>query len=120
MSVVIGLENCGTTPCSTVQDDQILGDILFAGDFSPQRHDPSKAPYQNFTFNLPQGSQNGIATLHVVEFFLEGVSYETLVYVELTRSVWSWQAGPFTQMLAKNVSVTISSKSGAKFKRIGL
>lgn len=72
--MVIGLQRCGSAPCSIGTDDGILGDILLADAFKPQRHEPFKPPYQNYTLTIDD-VQSGFGTLHVTHFFLVGVSY---------------------------------------------
>ncbi|KAF8501361.1 hypothetical protein JB92DRAFT_2975709 [Gautieria morchelliformis] len=104
VSVVIGLQGCGSTLCPADDNDEIMGEILFAGAYSPQRHEASKPPYQNFTFTLADGRQPGDAVIHVTQFFLSG-------------------AGPSTELATRNVSVTVGpaqGPSGAKFRRVGL
>jgi len=73
VSAVIGIQRCGTTPCSNTTNDGIFGEILYAGDFTPVRHEPQLPPYQNFTFTLDD-TTNGKATIHVADLFLVGVS----------------------------------------------
>jgi len=101
VSVVIGLQNCGSTACPSVDGDDILGEILFAGPYNPQRHENFKPPYQNFTFTLDANAQSGNAVIHVAHLFLSG-------------------AGPMANLETKNVSVTLAQASSAKFRRSGL
>ncbi|KIJ43914.1 hypothetical protein M422DRAFT_30728 [Sphaerobolus stellatus SS14] len=91
ISVAIGLQRCGSSPCSNDSDDGILGQILFAGNFQPQRHEVFLPPYQNYTVTL-NDTQSGFGTLHVTGFFLIG-------------------AGPSPQIATRNVSVTIKGEN---------
>jgi hypothetical protein len=70
VSVVIGLQRCGASPCSPGNGD--LGEILFAGDYVPTRHENTKPPYQNFTFSIGD-TASGPAQLNVVRLALTGV-----------------------------------------------
>jgi len=97
VSVVIGLQRCGASPCPTDDNDGILGEVLFAGDYKPVRHENFKPPYQNYTFTLDGAA--GFATLHVTQLFLIG-------------------AGPSPEVATRNVSLSISESqvSSAKFR----
>ncbi|KAF8585056.1 hypothetical protein K439DRAFT_1616270 [Ramaria rubella] len=92
VSVIIGQQNCGAHSCPTDDDDGILGEILYAGDFKPKRHENFVPPYQNFTFNATGA---GNAVIHVVQTFLDG-------------------AGPSANLGTTNVSVTFSAPSVKK------
>ncbi|KAF8508716.1 hypothetical protein BU17DRAFT_70716 [Hysterangium stoloniferum] len=99
VSVVIGLQRCGASPCPADDNNGILGQILFAGDYSPTRHENFKPPYQNYTLTIDDIT-SGSAVLHVVQLALIG-------------------AGPFPILTSKNVTVSIVGKptSSAKFKQ---
>ncbi|GJJ14726.1 hypothetical protein Clacol_008993 [Clathrus columnatus] len=86
VSIAIGLQHCGSKPCPVADDDEILGEILFAGDFKPKRGDPTMPAYQNFTFNASDVTSSGHATIHIAQFFLLG-------------------AGPSATLDIRNVSV---------------
>lgn len=74
ISVAIGLQNCGSKPCPVVDNDEILGELLFTGDFKPRRVDPAMPPTQNFTFNTSAiAIPSSHATIHVAQFLLIGV-----------------------------------------------
>lgn len=70
IALILSLERCFTT-CSG-SDDDVLGEILYHGDFTPQRHENFKPPYQNFTFTLDDTNDTP-AVLHAVHLFLVGV-----------------------------------------------
>lgn len=90
VSIVIGLQNCGSSPCPG-NGDEIIGEILFAGDFKPQREEPTMPAYQNFTFNASAIANplSAHATLHLAHFLLLGV--RTNIYVQEKR-FWPWHA----------------------------
>ncbi|KAF8586923.1 hypothetical protein K439DRAFT_886183 [Ramaria rubella] len=98
VSVIIGQQNCGANACPTDDNDGVLGEILFAGDFNPQRHEVFSPPYQNFTFTAATA---GHAVIHVVQTFLTG-------------------AGPSANLGTTNVSLTFAAPAApesAKFRR---
>ncbi|KAI0672977.1 hypothetical protein C8Q78DRAFT_690734 [Trametes maxima] len=72
VSVAIGLQSCASTSCSTLASSGILGNILFAGDFSPQLQPNSSHVFQNFTVQVPSTFQSGPAVLFLVHFYLLG------------------------------------------------
>ncbi|CDO72939.1 hypothetical protein BN946_scf185002.g124 [Trametes cinnabarina] len=72
VSVAIGLESCGTTPCATLASAQILGDVLFSGDFSPQLRPNGSDVFQNYTVQVPPSMASGPAVLSVAHFYLLG------------------------------------------------
>jgi len=98
VSIIIGLQRCGTGGC-TATDGTIMGQILYADKFSPQRHEDEKPPYQNFTFNLPD-TEPGAGFLHASQMFLVG-------------------AGPTPQIATASTSVTINGVTGnnVRFRR---
>ena len=73
ISVAISVQFC-SNGCSVDDNDEIMGEILYSGDYTPQQHESSKPPYQNFTFTFDSSTPSGPAVMHAVEFFLEGVS----------------------------------------------
>lgn len=73
VAIVIGIEHCGTTPCSS-DENQVLGQIVAKNLFNPTRNssEPSSPPGQSFTI-IPSG-ETGFATLHASVMVLTGVS----------------------------------------------
>ncbi|KZP33004.1 hypothetical protein FIBSPDRAFT_924977 [Athelia psychrophila] len=75
ISVVIALLGCASTGCSNLTAETAgLGSIMYAGNYTPQSHEPYKPPYQNFTLALPNGTQAGSSILNVAHLFLLGAS----------------------------------------------
>lgn len=76
MAIAIGLVSCSEFPngCASVDVTEVLGDVLYAGPYSPQRHEAVKPPYQNFSLYIPESFTAGEASLAVAHFVLTGVS----------------------------------------------
>ncbi|KAI0362389.1 hypothetical protein OH77DRAFT_1416647 [Trametes cingulata] len=72
VSVAIGLESCGETPCSQLASAGILGTVIHAGDYTPQLRPNSSHLFQNFTVQVPSAMQTGPAVLTVGHFYLLG------------------------------------------------
>ncbi|KAI0647294.1 hypothetical protein C8Q79DRAFT_1000244 [Trametes meyenii] len=72
VSVAIGLQSCASTSCTTLASSGILGNMLFAGGFSPQLRPNSSHVFQNFSVQVPSTFQRGPAVLTVAHFYLLG------------------------------------------------
>ncbi|KAL7283590.1 hypothetical protein ACG7TL_003025 [Trametes sanguinea] len=74
VSVAIGMESCGTEPagCAPITTAQILGNVLFSGDFSPQLRPNSSDVFQNYTVQVPASIPSGPAVLTLAHFYLLG------------------------------------------------
>lgn len=71
VAAVIGLVTCvSDNDCPDV--DVRLGQILYQGLYTPEFHDRTGQPYQNFTLEIPKG-YNGWVQLSVVQFYLLAV-----------------------------------------------
>ena len=77
VSIAIGLQTCSQFEdgCAPLPITEIMGDILYAGPYSPQLHETYKAPYQNFSVLVPESFPTGLASLSVAHFVLVGVSH---------------------------------------------
>jgi len=80
VSVAIGIVPCAqfVGGCAANNVTDILGDVLYAGPYSPTHH-PGTPPqdiefYQNFTLTVPANFLTGQATLNVAHFSLIGAS----------------------------------------------
>jgi len=74
VSVVIALQDCTGLPCPSVSPQDDMGNVLFAGNYTPQEHEQNKPPYQNFSITLPVGTHGGTNVLNVAHFMLVGAS----------------------------------------------
>lgn len=75
MAIAVGVEHCGATPCSSDENNQILGQVVLRSLFNPvlNASRPLDPPMQPFTIT-PTG-EAGHATLHASVFLLTGVSF---------------------------------------------
>ncbi|KAI9057902.1 hypothetical protein FKP32DRAFT_1681133 [Trametes sanguinea] len=74
VSVAIGMESCGMEPagCAPITTAQILGNVLFSGDFSPQLRPNGSDVFQNYTVQVPPSMPAGPAVLSLAHFYLLG------------------------------------------------
>ncbi|KAI0372902.1 hypothetical protein BV20DRAFT_1050328 [Pilatotrama ljubarskyi] len=79
VSVAIGLQSCGETPCSQLASAGILGNVLHAGDFTPQLRPNSSHLFQNYSVQVPSTMQTGPAVLTVGHFYLLGAGASPVV-----------------------------------------
>ncbi|KAJ5669426.1 hypothetical protein N7462_010496 [Penicillium macrosclerotiorum] len=68
--VAIGISSCGSEPCKPA--DEVMGTILYNGDFKPEYHESSQPPYQNVTVNIPSSFTEGNAQVNVAHATLMG------------------------------------------------
>ncbi|KAF8336753.1 hypothetical protein F5887DRAFT_565811 [Amanita rubescens] len=87
VSVVIAVASCAQTPCRT--PDQVLGQVLYDGPYTPQLESNTQPPYQNFSVSLQTGFSQGAAQLNVAHFSLVG-------------------AGPFPSLQVLNSTLVVS------------
>ncbi|KAF8737482.1 hypothetical protein AX14_012781 [Amanita brunnescens Koide BX004] len=71
VSVAIAVASCANTPCRT--PDQVLGDVVYKGPYTPFLYSNIIPEYQNFTVSIPSGFPAGPAQLNVAHFSLVGV-----------------------------------------------
>ncbi|KAH9851612.1 hypothetical protein C2E23DRAFT_829905 [Lenzites betulinus] len=82
VAIAIGLWPCAgygedaNRTCAEMDVTQVLGDVLYAGPYSPQLAPPDayKPPYQNFTVRIPENLAPGQASLGVAHFAIIGAS----------------------------------------------
>lgn len=72
MAVAIGIASCTSDSCYPA--DEVMGSVLYNGEFHPVYHESSQAPYQNFTVTIPSYLAPGKAHINVVHATLIGVS----------------------------------------------
>ncbi|KAL4962048.1 uncharacterized protein BDV14DRAFT_203202 [Aspergillus stella-maris] len=72
IGIGIGIQHCGDNGC--LDSDSTLGTELYAGSFSPNYHESTSQPYQNFTVTIPEGIQTGPAVVGVAHAALVGAS----------------------------------------------
>ncbi|KAF8336750.1 hypothetical protein F5887DRAFT_1078552 [Amanita rubescens] len=87
VSIVIAVDSCAMTPCRT--PDQVLGDVLYSGPYTPYQYSNVVAEYQNFSIPIPTWYSAGPAQLNVAYFSLIG-------------------AGPFPNLQLLNSTVIVS------------
>lgn len=88
VAVVIGLQTCAASGGVCASPEYMMGQILYNGPFDPQYRDPTSAPYENFTVQIPSGMEKGLAQI--------GVIHLTLI-----------AAGLFPMMEVLNKSITV-------------
>ena len=71
MGVAIGISSC-SSKCYPA--DEVMGTILYNGEFQPEYHESYLPPYQNFTVNIPSSFTEGKAKINVAHATLIGVS----------------------------------------------
>lgn len=67
------------TPCRT--PDQVLGNVLYSGPYTPIQYSDNIPEYQNFSVPVPDWYSAGPAQLNVVYFSLIGVCGHSCVIV---------------------------------------
>ncbi|KAI0372903.1 hypothetical protein BV20DRAFT_963334 [Pilatotrama ljubarskyi] len=76
VSIAIGLESCGANrtqnECVQLASEDMLGTVLYAGDFTPQPRPNSTHLFQNYTVQVPSTMERGQALLNVAHFYLGG------------------------------------------------
>ncbi|KAI1829402.1 hypothetical protein DTO027I6_9617 [Penicillium roqueforti] len=70
IAVVIGISSCVSTACRPA--GEVMGTILYRGDFDPQYYEASKPPYQNFTITVPNLIPAGNAQINIAHAALVG------------------------------------------------
>ncbi|KZV75193.1 hypothetical protein PENSPDRAFT_572074 [Peniophora sp. CONT] len=80
VSVVISFLSCGVQPCD-MGADQILGNVLYSGNYTPAytTDDAAKPPNQNFTLTIPSEASTGAGLLNVAHFYLVGASAQPIL-----------------------------------------
>lgn len=81
MAVAIGIASCSSGSCHPA--DELMGSILYNGQFHPVYHESSQPPYQNFTVIIPSSLASGEAQINVAHATLIGVSSAQLVLLRL-------------------------------------
>ncbi|KAK7056836.1 hypothetical protein VNI00_002553 [Paramarasmius palmivorus] len=77
VSVVVSMLDCAAQCAENAADT--LGKPLFTGDYTPEYHEGSKPPYQNFTVTLPETSTVNNGMLTVAHFMLLGASAQPIL-----------------------------------------
>ncbi|KAI0820442.1 hypothetical protein BC628DRAFT_1330372 [Trametes gibbosa] len=79
VAIAIGLWSCAgygedaNQTCAEMDVTQVLGDVLYAGPYSPQLSAPqNKPPHQNFSIHIPENFASGQASLGVAHFAVIG------------------------------------------------
>ncbi|KAL4944953.1 hypothetical protein BDV06DRAFT_185988 [Aspergillus oleicola] len=72
IGIAIGIQHCGDDGC--LDSDSTLGTELYAGSYSPNYHESTGMPYQNFTVTIPEGTATGPAVVGVAHAALVGAS----------------------------------------------
>ncbi|ESK87151.1 hypothetical protein Moror_11844 [Moniliophthora roreri MCA 2997] len=96
VSVVVSMLECAAECPQNAADS--LGKPLFAGNYTPEYHEGSKPPYQNFTVTVPEGSTADNGMLTVAHFMLLGASAQPILEY-------------------KNVTLTIAQTAAKRFIR---
>ncbi|VDB85398.1 unnamed protein product [Peniophora sp. CBMAI 1063] len=80
ISVVISYLSCDVQPCD-MGADQILGNVLYSGNYTPaySTEDAAKPPNQNFTLTIPSEASTGAGLLNVAHFYLIGASAQPIL-----------------------------------------
>ncbi|KAF8737491.1 hypothetical protein AX14_012788 [Amanita brunnescens Koide BX004] len=71
VSVAIAVTSCVSSPCTT--PDQVLGDVLYQGPYTPKLVNGRTPAYQNFSVSVPSAYPQGAAQLNVAHFSLVGL-----------------------------------------------
>ncbi|KAH9925403.1 uncharacterized protein BXZ73DRAFT_79062 [Epithele typhae] len=85
VGLAIGVLPCGSSPCSSINVTQFLGNIVYSGSFDPQydSSDPSKPPFQNFSIEIPStatsGQQLSIGVVHLSIVGASGTPFTEVV-----------------------------------------
>ena len=78
VGIAIGLWPCGgpkgTSKCASTDVSQVLGNVVYAGAYSPQPQTDGRPPQQNFTVTVPASFKSGQVSLGVAHLALVGVS----------------------------------------------
>ncbi|RPD62829.1 hypothetical protein L227DRAFT_562089 [Lentinus tigrinus ALCF2SS1-6] len=72
IAIAIGLWPCGSTACSNIDVQEVLGDVVYSGPYTPQLVSPGLPPFQNFTVTVPEHFQPQQVSLSVAHFALIG------------------------------------------------
>ncbi|OQE12809.1 hypothetical protein PENFLA_c062G00963 [Penicillium flavigenum] len=84
IAVMIGISSCVSTACRPAAE--VMGTILYHGDFDPQYYEASQPPYQNFTITVPNLIPAGDAQINIAHVALVGAG--AFPYLEtLNRTV---------------------------------
>ncbi|KAI5124834.1 hypothetical protein M0805_005464 [Coniferiporia weirii] len=76
----------GAQSVSSSTSGSNLGDMLYAGNYTPVRHEMNKPAYQNFTVTIPS-TLSGNAVLNVAHFYLIGAGLEPVLEMKNTTFV---------------------------------
>ncbi|KAI6139047.1 hypothetical protein BKA82DRAFT_4459801 [Pisolithus tinctorius] len=62
VAIVIGLQTCAASGGVCASPEYMMGQILYNGPFDPQYRDPTSAPYENFTVQIPSAMEKGLGS----------------------------------------------------------
>ncbi|RDX50210.1 hypothetical protein OH76DRAFT_1482366 [Lentinus brumalis] len=81
VAIAIGLWPCGSTACSNIDVQEVLGNVLYSGPYTPKLVSPGLPPFQNFIVTVPVHFQPQEVSLSVAHFSLIGAGFEPFLEV---------------------------------------